>query len=650
MLSDMNSGLTGELYSALAHDRKLPQRRLRPSRVLELTWQNPYIRSPTTLECGVAARQGRAASPAAIHTVRLVATDSVPPPTDGAADTPSYEKVPGGFIPTLPSPNSCLSPAELQQLRDLLHEFTDRFNDGSKPLPATSLLKAGLDTGDAQPISTPPRRLSPAMRQAVREAVAELDAQGTTEPRTGCWSTPIVMVRKASGAWRLCCDYRAINKHVRTPQQPLPRTDDILASFDGEKYFSVLDMCKGFYQSEIAEEDRPKTSFVTPDCQRQYRRLPFGFASSAAIFQRMVDLLLGGMKWLSAVRYIDDIIGTATPGTRTALTCGNFSRPCATLTNSCTRRSAPSVGRRSATWATLCRATVSSRASPKFRPFWRCPSLRPPRPSSASSANASTTAATRQKDFTWTPAADTAWRALCKALSSEPAPAHPDYTRPSYLDCDGSGDGLGAVLLQPYDEGERVVAYASRSLLDHERKWTATELEPAALIWAVETFRHYIDTIEVCIRPQQKHVDCLSRAPLPPTPTQRPIILDEFPSRTVLRARAEHPAPPALCILWCAPLCAAVNHVAHSAHRRMHLLRHRLRHMCAAAHAVGAPVRPTPSGSDDDTDVQVCLTDSDDDSPTPPTAQLPDNAPSNVIHGGRSIPHKPPMSPRLFVF
>ncbi|KAL8439866.1 hypothetical protein Emag_007898 [Eimeria magna] len=124
--------------------------------------------------------------PRVIHTVRLVARDPAPPPTDGAADTPSYERIPGGIIPTLPSPNSCLLPAELRQLRDVLHEFRDRFNDGSEPLPATSLLKARLDTGDAQPIPTPAPHLSPAMRQAVREAVAELDAKGITEPSTGC--------------------------------------------------------------------------------------------------------------------------------------------------------------------------------------------------------------------------------------------------------------------------------------------------------------------------------------------------------------------------------------------------------------------------------------------------------------------------------
>ena len=59
---------------------------------------------------------------------------------------------------------------------------------------------------------------------------------------------------------------------------------------------------------EIEEEDRPKTSFVTPGCQRHYSRWPFGLASSPAIFQRMVDMLLGGMQWVFAVGYIDDTI------------------------------------------------------------------------------------------------------------------------------------------------------------------------------------------------------------------------------------------------------------------------------------------------------------------------------------------------------
>ena len=149
---------------------------------------------------------------------------------------------------------------------------------------------------------------------------------------------------------------------------------------------------------------------------------------------------------------------------------------------------------------------------------------------------------------------------------------HPDYTRDYLLDCNGSGEGLGAVFLQARDEGEKVVAYASRSLLEHEKKWTTTELEAAALIWALEAFRPYIDGVHVTIRTdhapleyirsktdrckrleiralrlqefrftiqprpgaQQKHVDAFSRAPVPVESDQRPIALDEFPERMIL--------------------------------------------------------------------------------------------------------------------
>ena len=91
----------------------------------------------------------------------------------------------GYSIPRLPSPNSCLDPEELSELRDLLHDFRDRFIDGTKPLSAANLLKVRLDTGNTPLISLPSRRLLPAVREVVRSAVAELDAKGITEPGEG---------------------------------------------------------------------------------------------------------------------------------------------------------------------------------------------------------------------------------------------------------------------------------------------------------------------------------------------------------------------------------------------------------------------------------------------------------------------------------
>ena len=110
------------------------------------------------------------------------------------------------------------------------------------------------------------------MREVVWE-VADLIAQEITESGAGAWSTPIVMVRKSNGDWRLCCDYRKIDKHVNIPQQPLPRTQNILAFLKGKKYFSSMDMSSKFYLIKLTEKSRLKTSFMTPDCRRQYRRL-----------------------------------------------------------------------------------------------------------------------------------------------------------------------------------------------------------------------------------------------------------------------------------------------------------------------------------------------------------------------------------------
>ena len=365
------------------------------------------------------------------------------------------------------------------------------------------------------------------------------------------------------------------------PQQPLPRTDDVLASFKGRRHFSVMDMCHGLHQIEI-EEDRPKTSFVTPDCQRQYPRLPFGFASSPAIFQRMVDMLLGGMKWVFAIGYIDGIIvysgtwvehlshlrqvfealrkakldlhpGQCAFGAQEVKYFGHLVtrdgiRACSSKVRAIVEMPKPTSAKEVKRFMGKCQyyrkfiPNFSQVAAPLFK------------------------AQAARCDFVWTDACDLAWTRLREALISDAILVHPDYTRDFLLDCDGSGEGLGAVLLEAPDGGEKVVACASRSLLEHEKKWT-TELEAAAPIWASETFRPYIDGVHVTIRSdhapleyiraktdrckrlkmwalrlqefrfttqprlgaQQKHLDALSRAPVPAEPNQQRIVLDELP-------------------------------------------------------------------------------------------------------------------------
>eukprot|EP00253_Pinus_taeda_P035709 PITA_35709 len=72
-----------------------------------------------------------------------------------------------------------------------------------------------------------------------------------------------MLVRKKDGSWRMCIDYRALNKITIKNHYPLPRIDDLLDQLKEVVYISKLDLCSGYHQVRVAEEDAWKTAFKT---------------------------------------------------------------------------------------------------------------------------------------------------------------------------------------------------------------------------------------------------------------------------------------------------------------------------------------------------------------------------------------------------
>ena len=100
------------------------------------------------------------------------------------------------------------------------------------------------------------------------------------------------MCKKKDGTYRLACDFRELNKLCKPLNYPIPRSSDIFDAI-GEakaKYFSVIDMCSGFWQIELDEATRHKTGIITQSGIWHWRCLPFGLVTAPAAFQRTVDI------------------------------------------------------------------------------------------------------------------------------------------------------------------------------------------------------------------------------------------------------------------------------------------------------------------------------------------------------------------------
>ncbi|KAE8225968.1 hypothetical protein CF326_g7780 [Tilletia indica] len=152
-----------------------------------------------------------------------------------------------------------------------------------------------------------PRRASPEKQRAMDSAIDQLLEWDVIEPSTSPLSFPVLMVRQYN-KWRFCIDYRQLNAHTVPDAYPLPTTDSIFNSLAGKRVYSSLDAIRGYHQLEVRERDRWKTAFTCHRGLYQYKTVPFGLRNAPAVFQRLMDSLLGELRWKVAVVYIDDVV------------------------------------------------------------------------------------------------------------------------------------------------------------------------------------------------------------------------------------------------------------------------------------------------------------------------------------------------------
>ena len=368
-------------------------------------------------------------------------------------------------------------------------------------------LKLHVDS-EVTPVAQKPRRVPFALREKVTTKVEDLMAKDIVERVNGptSWVSPVVIAPKASGDIRLCVDMRKANAAIIRERIPIPTVDEVLENLNGSAVFSKLDLCLGFHQIELEEGSRDITTFATHDGLFRYKRLSFGVNSAPEKYQQIVSQVVSDISGVQNIA--DDLI---VHGKNIEEHDRNLHKVLQRLEEKNLTLNPQKCQFRMDKVVFMGLLVSKYGIGPteeKVRAVLE--SSRPTTPTEVRSflgmvgfsarfiPNFATIAEplrgiSRQgTPFVWGSEQEASFQELKQQLASAPVLAYFDKEAHTQVIADASPVGLGAVLVQEKNGVGRAVCYASRSLSSVERRYSQTEKEALALVWACERFNLYL--------------------------------------------------------------------------------------------------------------------------------------------------------------
>ncbi|GKE14729.1 putative reverse transcriptase domain-containing protein [Tanacetum coccineum] len=131
----------------------------------------------------------------------------------------------------------------------------------------------------------------PPLRQMreLSEQLRELLEKGFIRPSSSPWGAPVLFVKKKDGSFRMCIDYRELNKLTVKNRYPLLRIDNLFDQLQGSSVYSKIDLRSRYHQLRIKEEDIPITAFRTRYGHFEFQVMPFGLTNAPAVFMELMN-------------------------------------------------------------------------------------------------------------------------------------------------------------------------------------------------------------------------------------------------------------------------------------------------------------------------------------------------------------------------
>ncbi|GKB32600.1 putative reverse transcriptase domain-containing protein, partial [Tanacetum coccineum] len=173
-------------------------------------------------------------------------------------------------------------------------DFSKVFSEDLLGLPPTRQVEFQIDlVPGVAPVAHAPYRLAPSELQELSTQLQELFDKGFIRPSSSPWGAPVLFVKKKDGSFRMCIDYRELNKLTMKNRYPHPRIDDLRS---------------GYHQLRVRDEDIPKTAFRTRYGHYEFQVMPFGLTNAPTVFMDMMNRVCKPYLDKFVIIFIDDIL------------------------------------------------------------------------------------------------------------------------------------------------------------------------------------------------------------------------------------------------------------------------------------------------------------------------------------------------------
>uniref|UniRef100_A0A8R1HQR1 RNA-directed DNA polymerase n=1 Tax=Caenorhabditis japonica TaxID=281687 RepID=A0A8R1HQR1_CAEJA len=193
-------------------------------------------------------------------------------------------------------------------IRRIASEFIDVFAIEDSELTQTDKVQCEIELEKENPIRQKCRPVPLALQEKVKVMLEDMETRKVIRKCRSPWASPVVLVKKKDGSIRMCVDYRKLNTVIKLNAHPLPHIESTLQALGEKKWFTTLDLMAGYWQIPMEKQSKEKTAFVVLNEQYQFEVMPFGLATSPAIFQAAMEQVLGDWIGKSVFVYIDDIL------------------------------------------------------------------------------------------------------------------------------------------------------------------------------------------------------------------------------------------------------------------------------------------------------------------------------------------------------